>query len=50
MFFKGRSKSLWIYSPEIMMLSIDMDDRNLLSIQLFKFWVGVDVNNLNLEI
>jgi DNA excision repair protein ERCC-3 len=32
MFFKGRSKSFWIYSPIIMVNSINMCDRNLFAI------------------
>jgi hypothetical protein len=32
MFFKGRSKSVGVYSPKIMMLSPDKGDWNLLSI------------------
>jgi hypothetical protein len=33
MSFKGRSKTVRVYSPKIMMLSINMGDGNLLSIE-----------------
>jgi hypothetical protein len=35
MSFKGRSKSLGIYPPKIMMLSPDKGDRNLFAIEFF---------------
>jgi hypothetical protein len=34
MFFKGRSKSHWIYLVEIMVLAINMDDRYLITVEI----------------
>ena len=34
MFFKGRSKSHWIYFVEIMVLAINMDDRYLIAVEI----------------
>jgi hypothetical protein len=34
MFFKGRSKSHWINFVEIMVLAINMDNRNLIAVEI----------------
>jgi len=49
MFFKGRSKAFWIYFVEVVVFSIDMNDRNFISIQLLEFCISIDIDNLNLK-
>jgi hypothetical protein len=49
MSFKGRSKSLGIYPPKIMVFSPNKGDRNLFAIELFKLLISIDIDNLNFE-
>jgi hypothetical protein len=47
MFFKGRFKALRIYLVKVMVLAIDMNDRNFIAIESFELYITIDINHLN---
>jgi len=47
MFFKGRSKAFRIYLVKVMVFTIDMYNRNFISVELLKLWIAIDINHIN---
>jgi hypothetical protein len=49
-FFKARSEPLGINSIKVVVLAVDMDDRDLLTVLFFQYWVAFNKALLDIKL